>query len=131
MENKELVDFLEKNKVEVTIVNGNIRLWKLGDHTVDPPIVAKKIAAQKLLSILKECDDIKSGVDIVWDSMISVQVFDNDEDTIKLWKLGDSKRMIFSEQVYANLKDTIQKQGIKGPNVIWDDMIEVGHGIAV
>lgn len=132
MENKGLVDFLKENKVEVTIVNGAIRVWKLGDHTVDPPILPKKIAAQKLLSILKECDEIKSGIDIVWDSMISVQVLDNDEDTIKLWKLGDSAKNILPKQTAADkLKDMIRQQGIKGPNIVWDNMIEAEHGIAV
>jgi len=132
MENKELVGFLKENKVEVTIVNGAIRIWKLGDHTVDPPILPKKIAAQKLLSILKEYDEIKSGIDIVWDSMISVQVLDNDEDTIKLWKLGDSARNILPKQIAADkLTGMIRQQGIKGPNIVWDNMIEVEHGIAV
>lgn len=132
MENKELVDFLKENKVEVTIVNGDTRIWKLGDHTVDPTILPKKIAVEKLLKILGECDEMKSGTDIVWDSMISVQAFDNDEDSIKLWKLGDSARNILPKKVATDkLKDLIRQANIKGPNIVWDDMIETGYGIAV
>ena len=128
MKNKELMDFLEENQVEVIIINGNTRLWKLGDHTRG--IFPKKAAVQKLLDILTK-SDFECGVDIVWDSMISVQAFSNDEDTVKIWKIGDSKRIIFSEQAFAKLKDIIQEQGIKGPNIIWDDMIETGYGVAI
>ncbi len=132
MENKELVDFLKENKVEVIVVNGNTRIWKLGDHTLDPPILPKKTAVEKLLKILKECDEIKSGTDIVWDSMISVQALDNDEDTIKLWKLGDSTKNILPKKVAVDkLKDIIKQENIKGPNIVWDNMIEAGRGVAV
>lgn len=48
-----------------------IRIWKLGDHNAKPPILPKKAAVNKLIGILKSNF---GGIDLVWDSMIDLQV---------------------------------------------------------
>lgn len=69
MHQNELVRFLQENKVEMTFVNGDVRVWKLGDHKEG--ILPKKAAADKLLGLLEKCN--LDGTDIVWDSMIQVE----------------------------------------------------------
>ncbi len=50
-----------------------IRIWKLGDHTAKPPILPKTAAKNKLLAMLKS--NVGGGVvDLVWDSMIKLEV---------------------------------------------------------
>ena len=74
-----LPDVLFRKKMrlaDLTALDGIInviRIWKLGDHTAKPPILPKKASANKLLEMLKS-NTGGGAMDIVWDSMIDLQV---------------------------------------------------------
>jgi hypothetical protein len=74
-----LADVMFKNKMRLAdlaaldgIINV-IRIWKLGDHLAKPPILPKKASANKLLGMLKS-NTGGGAVDVIWDSMIDLQV---------------------------------------------------------
>ncbi len=51
-----------------------IRLWKLGDHTCG--IMPDKAAVDKLINMLTHVNPNHGDIDVVWDSLLTVQEFD-------------------------------------------------------
>ncbi len=88
-------------------MNKKIRIWKLGDHKEG--ILPDKQAIEKLINIIESLEIAdENTVDLVWDSMLNLQVYENGKvsdtsDEFTIISIKDLNTLKETAEKYINL----------------------------